>query len=84
MAAETQPRRAAGPQPAEFLRRMAWYAGRIPAYLRAWRDVARERRHLEALDDRFLADIGVDRIEARREAMRSFWDLPREYRPRGR
>lgn len=35
----------------------------------------RERVHLEDLDDHMLADIGLDRRAAKREAQRPFWDL---------
>ncbi len=34
-----------------------------------------ERRLLATLDDRMLADIGVSRAEANREANRAPWDL---------
>jgi uncharacterized protein YjiS (DUF1127 family) len=39
----------------------------------AWHGRWRQRRALAALDDRLLCDIGATRDEARREAMRSFW-----------
>ncbi len=39
-------------------------------------DVARQRRHLAQLDARLLDDIGVSRIDARREVGRDFWDIP--------
>ncbi|MCB1884343.1 MAG: DUF1127 domain-containing protein [Geminicoccaceae bacterium] len=42
------------------------------------RQVARERRRLGALSDRDLRDMGIDRLDARREAERGFWDLPPE------
>lgn len=42
--------------------------------------VYRERRQLSRLDDRALRDVGITRSEARREARRSIWDLPRERR----
>ncbi len=38
-----------------------------------WYQRARERRHLNALDDRILADIGVTRAEATREYDKPFW-----------
>lgn len=38
-------------------------------------DVARQRRALAALDDDRLADLGLSRAEAAREAARPFWDL---------
>ncbi len=41
-----------------------------------WIRIASERRALSRLDDRGLADIGVDPTEARREVNRPFWDLP--------
>lgn len=37
-----------------------------------------ERRLLATLDDRMLADIGVSRSEAAREANRASWDLGAE------
>lgn len=42
-----------------------------------WLEVARQRRALARLSDRALADIGLDPAEARAEAARPFWDLPR-------
>ncbi len=42
-----------------------------------WRQVTRERRRLLELDDRTLADIGLTRDEAHREAARPFWDHDR-------
>jgi len=41
------------------------------AYCR-WDDRLHQRRHLGALDDRLLADIGVNQMQARREASRWF------------
>ena len=38
--------------------------------------VARERRALAGLDSRALADLGLSEAAARREAGRSFWDIP--------
>lgn len=38
--------------------------------------VAAERRHLAALDDRMLKDIGLSRSTAAREATRDFLDVP--------
>ena len=35
----------------------------------------RQRLHLEDLDDHMLADIGLERTDASREAARPFWDL---------
>lgn len=39
--------------------------------------VREQRTRLETLDDRLLRDIGVDRMIAKHEAERPFWDLPR-------
>ncbi|MEM9044861.1 MAG: DUF1127 domain-containing protein [Pseudomonadota bacterium] len=39
--------------------------------------VMAERRQLEQLTDHELADIGLDRKAALREARRPFWDLPK-------
>lgn len=38
-----------------------------------WHDRARQRRHLAALDDRSLRDIGIDRASAHFEASKPFW-----------
>jgi len=38
-------------------------------------DVARQRRELAQLDDAMLADLGLSRHDAQREAARPFWDL---------
>lgn len=37
----------------------------------------RQRLHLEDLDAHLLEDIGIDRMTARMEASRPFWDMPR-------
>ena len=46
-----------------------------------WLERARSRRQLAELDDRMLADIGIDRATAQSEADRPFW---RESIPAGR
>lgn len=38
-----------------------------------WRERNRQRREIARLDDRMLADIGLSRIEATREANKAFW-----------
>jgi len=38
-----------------------------------WHERARQRRHLGDLPDDRLRDIGVNRLEARREAEKPFW-----------
>src|SRR5262249_15159326 len=45
------------------------------ATLRLWLDVSRERRALRQLDTAALADIGMSREQACREAARPFWDV---------
>lgn len=53
---------------------------RVLALLFTWAERARSRRQLAALDDRMLADIGLDRASARGESERPFWldSRPRE------
>jgi len=41
--------------------------------LAAWQHRARQRRHLAELDDRLLADMGIGRGDAAREAGKPFW-----------
>jgi uncharacterized protein YjiS (DUF1127 family) len=43
------------------------------AVLWAWYRRYRQRQELRSLDDHMLADIGVSRIEADREARKPFW-----------
>jgi uncharacterized protein YjiS (DUF1127 family) len=38
-----------------------------------WHDRARSRRHLTCMDDRFLHDIGLSRLDAKREINKPFW-----------
>ncbi len=50
---------------------------------RSLRDIVslgRQRRQLARLDDRALADIGLTREEALREARRPLWDVPDNWR----
>ncbi len=49
--------------------------GAIDTLLR-WQELASQRRALLNLDPRMLADIGVSRADALREAARPFWDDP--------
>ena len=44
----------------------------VPALIRIQARVS-ERRHLATLDDRLLADIGLDRADAMAEADKPFW-----------
>lgn len=41
-----------------------------------WLRIARERRQLAKLTPELMKDIGIDPLEARREAGRHFWDVP--------
>ncbi len=41
--------------------------------LLVWQERDRQRRHLAALDDRLLRDIGISRADAAREAAIPFW-----------
>lgn len=41
--------------------------------LLTWRERAQMRRHLLALDDRLLRDIGITRAQAHSEAEKPFW-----------
>jgi len=43
------------------------------AALDGWSERAQGRRRLAALDDRMLADIGISRADAEREASKPFW-----------
>jgi uncharacterized protein YjiS (DUF1127 family) len=49
-----------------------WAAAALDRLL-GWRERARQRRALLALDDRMLKDIGITRADAEREASRPFW-----------
>lgn len=44
--------------------------------MRIWLDIWSERRSLERLDQRMLADIGIEEFCARKEAARPMWDVP--------
>ena len=51
--------------------------GAVLGLIRHAATVRRQRRALLALDERMLADIGLSRSQAYREASRSLTDLPR-------
>ncbi len=38
-----------------------------------WQERDQQRRHLAALDDRLLSDMGISRADAAREAAIPFW-----------
>jgi uncharacterized protein YjiS (DUF1127 family) len=38
-----------------------------------WQERARQRRHLQALDDRLLRDIGLSRADVEFESGKRFW-----------
>jgi uncharacterized protein YjiS (DUF1127 family) len=48
-------------------------AGPIIGVLLAWQERAEQRRRLAEMDERLLADIGVDRAAAFVEAGKPFW-----------
>ena len=52
----------------------AFLAGRLRRLVTLWSTRLSERRALAEMDDRLLRDIGVDRLDARREADRPFWE----------
>jgi uncharacterized protein YjiS (DUF1127 family) len=58
----------------------AW-AGALRSRWALMRRAAETRRELGTLDPRLLADIGVSRAEAEREAERWPWDLGTKYSP---
>jgi uncharacterized protein YjiS (DUF1127 family) len=46
---------------------------RLYATVVAWQQRYELRRHLLAMDDRLLDDIGLNRTQARKEAAKPFW-----------
>ena len=46
---------------------------RLARLAAGWRERARTRRALWTLGDRMLRDVGLDRVEAGREALKPFW-----------
>ncbi|MGH6944121.1 MAG: DUF1127 domain-containing protein [Geminicoccaceae bacterium] len=57
-----------------LVQRLARSLDRAITTLMAWREVARQRRALLALNDHLLKDIGLSRADALREMRRPFWD----------
>lgn len=39
-----------------------------------WKEILKQRKQLSKMDDYLLKDIGINRVEATREADRMFWD----------
>jgi uncharacterized protein YjiS (DUF1127 family) len=73
--------RMAGPQCVEgtsgrFRHSRVQHAGivqRISNLMLTWQDRATQRAQLAALDDRLLRDMGIDPVDAMREADKPFW-----------
>ena len=61
------------PLPLVAARPRASIATRALTLLFVWLERARSRRQLGQLDDRMLADIGIDRATARHELEAAFW-----------
>jgi uncharacterized protein YjiS (DUF1127 family) len=55
------------------LRAATGLVGRAIGTLLRWQERTRGRKELEQLDDRMLKDIGLNRIDALREADKPFW-----------
>lgn len=55
---------------------------RLANHFLASLEVARQRRDLLRLDDRALNDTGIRRSDARKEAMRGFWNIPEDMKTR--
>lgn len=51
-------------------------AARAIDTLLRWQELASQRQALLSLDPRMLADIGLSRADAAREAARPFWEDP--------
>lgn len=59
-------------------RQAAGLLRRLAGRLRRWQEVSRQREALLQLDERSLRDMGISCHEARAEARRPFWDVPRD------
>ena len=57
----------------EHRKRSAGRFGIVLDTLLLWRARYQQRRHLRYLEDHILRDIGVDRLDALREASKPFW-----------
>jgi len=59
---------------APVLSRLSTVANVVAQWLKRTYAVHQQRRALRGLNDRQLRDIGLERLEAEREASRAFWD----------
>ncbi len=57
----------------DVIARLARLPFAILETLLVWQERDQQRRHLTALDDRLLSDIGISRADAAREAAIPFW-----------
>ncbi len=56
-----------------WLRMPARVLGRVFDTIGLWQGRAVMRAHLLEMDDRLVRDIGLDRVQIRREATKPFW-----------
>ena len=59
-------------EPSRHARRFRMWPDVLATVL-LWRERRRTRRHLDDLDDRALADVGLTRAQQRSECAKSFW-----------
>ncbi len=57
----------------DVIARLARLPLAILGILLVWQERGQQRRHLAALDDRLLRDMGMSRADAAREAAIPFW-----------
>ncbi len=57
----------------DVIARLARLPLAILGILLVWQERGQQRRHVAALDDRLLRDMGISRAEAAREAAVPFW-----------
>ena len=76
MSGHALPNAACAKVAAPTFRRVA-VSGWMTVFGRLFRTIE-ERRILATLDDRMLADIGLNRLEAERETARAPWDTRRQ------
>ena len=63
----------ASPSALDVIGRLARLPLAILGTLLVWQERDRQRRHLAALDDRLLRDMGFSRADAARESALPFW-----------